>query len=57
MSTEEHAQDIERRMYRDFAKVLRDHGYNPDEGCLLACLTDIAMMNVEDLLTKDHLDD
>lgn len=56
-TTDEHRQDLENRTYEDFANVLREHGVNPDDGCLLECLVDAAMRPVEDLLTTVHEDD
>lgn len=52
-STDEHRADIDRRMAHDLAAVLREHGYDPDDGCLLDCLVDVAMMPVDDLLIAD----
>lgn len=54
MSTSEHREDIDRRMAGDLAAVLREHGFDPDDGCLIDCLTDAAMMHVDELLVEDH---
>jgi hypothetical protein len=57
VSTDEHRADIDRRMAGDIAGVLREHGFDPEDGCLVDCLTDAAMMHVDELLVQVKFDE